>query len=98
MQLGVVLTAEDNRQHAEGLLAAAAARGWSCRCFLTDRGVRLLMSDSFLRVIRTGAVKLDVCELSWERYGAGAPPPEATMGGQYQDAELVHLSDRVLVL
>lgn len=98
MQFGLVLTSEENREHAIGLLATASARGWACRCFLTDRAVRLLTVPVFMDTIRSSHIRLDVCEHSWDRFGDGAPPGDVTLGGQYQDAELVHLSNRVLVL
>jgi hypothetical protein len=39
-----------------------------------------------------------VCEHSWEQYGAGGPPAGVAMGSQYQNAELAHQCDRVIVL
>lgn len=98
MQLGIVITDETTVEEARCLLEAALDRGWQCRCFLTDRGVRVLESASFRDLARTGRVRIDVCELSWERLGQGALPENVTAGSQYQNAELAHSCHKVVVL
>lgn len=98
LRLGLVATREEAAADAVGLLAAALLRGWACRCFLTDRGVRLLLDPAFRDLIGRPDLRLDVCEHSWARFGDGGPGPEGIMGGQYQNAELAHTSDRVIVL
>ncbi len=98
MRFGIVVTNEQSGDEVMGLVAAAVRRGWKCRCFLTDRGVRLLMSSAFRDLAGSGGVKVDVCEFSWERFGDGQQPKNVVMGGQYLNAELVHDCDKVLVL
>lgn len=98
LRLGIVATHEAAQAHVVGLAQAAARRGWSCRCFLTDSGVRLLRSAPLLELARAGAIRLDVCEHSWAHFGEGAIPAGANAGGQYQNAELAHGCDRVVVL
>ena len=98
MQLGIVATRDQFGTHVIGLASAAATRGWSCRCFLTDRGVLLIRSAPLLALARSGQIRIDVCEHSWERYGDGSPPGGVTMGSQYQNAELAHQCDKVIVL
>lgn len=98
MLLGLVTANEAGERHLLGLASAAMARGWQCRCFLTDRGVRLLRSPGLLEMAGSGAIQLTVCEHSWELFGGGDVAPGVTMGSQYQNAELAHLCDRVIVL
>jgi hypothetical protein len=98
MQLGIVATRPEAEPHVVGLAWAASARGWACRCFLTDRGVLLLNSPRVLELARAGQVRVDVCEHSWEQYGGGGSPEGVAMGSQYQNAELAHKCDRVIVL
>jgi hypothetical protein len=98
MRLGIVVAGDVAIEPVVGLAAAAAERGWECRCFLTDRGVRLLNAAPLIALARDGRLRVDVCEHSWEKYGAGAPPPHVNLGSQYQNAELAHLCDRVIVL
>lgn len=102
MNLGIVVTNESHGEVALGLLEEAATRGWQLRCFLSDTGVKLLDDSRFLDFCQ-GEHWVALCELSLERYHIDsekvlAVAPEIIIGGQYQDAELVKNSDRVLVL
>ena len=98
MLLGLVAASDAEERHLLGLAAAAAKRGWQVRCFLTDRGVLLLRSAALLEMARSGAVQLTFCEHSWEAYRGGSVAQGASPGSQYQNAELAHACDRVIVL
>lgn len=98
MLLGIVATNESAADHLVGLASAASARGWQCRCFLTDLGVKLLRSADLLELVNAGTLDLAVCDHSWEIYGSGPAPAGVAMASQYQNAELAHLCDKVIVL
>jgi hypothetical protein len=98
VQLGVVATHRAAGPQLIGIVSAAARRGWTCRCFLTDEGVLLLRMPEVVELARGGTMRLDVCHLSWERFGAGDVPEGARAGSQYNNAELAHACDRVVVL
>ena len=98
MYLGIVATNESVEDYLVGLAHAAVARGWRCRCFLTDSGVKLLRSALLLDLARTGKLRVDVCEHSWEIYGRGAAPDGVAMTGQIKNAEMAHECDKVIVL
>ena len=98
MYLGIVATDESAEAPLVGLAQAAVARGWQCRCFLTDSGVRLLSSSRLLELARSGKLRIDACEYSWEKFGDGAAPAGVTMAGQLMNAQLAHECDKVIVL
>lgn len=98
MLLGIVATNESAEDHLVGLAHAASARGWKCRGFLTDLGVRLLRSADLLELVNSGALSLAVCEHSWKLFGSGDAPGGVAMASQFQNAELAHLCDKVIVL
>ncbi|MCB1756861.1 MAG: hypothetical protein KDJ38_15160 [Gammaproteobacteria bacterium] len=103
MKFGLVVTDERNLEAASAMLDEALARGWESRCFLTDRGVLLLLESRFTDSPAFSVSHVAVCELSIERYedhGLHARELESMVivGGQYQNAELVRNSDRVVVL
>ncbi|MFA7386759.1 MAG: hypothetical protein WCZ87_03775 [Thiohalobacteraceae bacterium] len=103
MRFGLVVTDDRHGRAALALLDAAQARGWECRCFLNDRGALLLADPAFTGSPGFAAARVAVCELSVERYEheglrVGDIDSQVVVGGQYQDAELVKNSDRVLVL
>lgn len=100
MKLGVVITGEQLTGAATKLIRAATDRNHELRCFLTDSGVRALAEKSIQSSVKTGQLKLAVCELSMERFGQTVPDAIAdavVIGGQYQDAEIAHWCDRVIV-
>ena len=103
MQFGLVVTDDQHGDAAVALLEAAQARGWECRCFLTDQGALLLADPAFTGSSAFSVTQVAVCELSVERFEeqglhASTFSPHVVIGGQYQDAELVRKSDCVLVL
>ena len=98
MRIGIVATHESSGPHLLGLAAAAAARGWACRCFLTDSGVKLATDERLLGLAKSGAIRLDVCEHSWHHYGGTDAPAGANMGTQFQNAQLAGECDRVVVI
>lgn len=102
MNLGIVVTRENHAEVALGLMQEAVTRGWQLRCFLSDAGVKLLDNVRFLDFCQ-GEHWVALCELSLERYHIDSSKvlelaPNIIIGGQYQNAELVKNSDRVLVL
>jgi len=102
MELGIVVIDDRCAPHAIGMLKAAQGRDWGTRCFLTDRGVLLLKDPEFKRLLDEGKTHFSICELSIERYEEDGVSVEGledkiVVGGQYQNAELVHNSDQVLV-
>ncbi len=103
MRLGLVITDNTYATAARGLLDAAQLRNWECRCFLTDRGVLLLAEPEFMQSPGVLASIIAVCELSVERYENDGLQVKhidthVIVGGQYQDAELVKNTDRVIVI
>ncbi len=101
MNLGVVITNKENGAIALELLMAASSRGWQLRCFLTDTGVQLYDHPEVLEYMKNGHW-IAMCEMSLDRYQiahdqVADTAPDIIIGGQYQDAELVRNSDRVLV-
>lgn len=100
MNLGVVITHEERGAVAMDLLEAADLRGWNLRCFLTGTAIRLFREPRLVNYSSNHWVAL--CELSLDRNKVDvamvkAEAPDIIIGGQYQDAELVKNSDRVLV-
>lgn len=101
MRFGIVVTDINQAGAAAGLMKEALKREWFVRCFLTDDGVNMLKDEAFVEVARNERAHLSVCEHSIERYchdlDLEALKDVVVVGGQYQDAELVRNSDRVLV-
>lgn len=101
MRFGIVVTDIKQAGQVTLLLKEALQRGWNVRCFLTEDGVNMLKDEAFIEAVRNEHAHLSVCEYSVERYcrdmDLAALQDVVIVGGQYQDAELVRNSDRVLV-
>lgn len=101
MRFGIVVTDINQAGQAAALMKEALGRDWNVRCFLTEDGVNMLKDEAFIEAARNERAHLSVCEHSVERYcrdlNLAALQDVVIVGGQYQDAELVRNSDRVLV-
>lgn len=101
MRIGVVITDDKYINDAIGLLKTASSRGFETVCFLTDRGILLLNFDNFTDFVDKINCEVSVCEYSIDRLGETKNiekfKDKIVIGGQYQDAELVSRSDKVIV-
>jgi hypothetical protein len=101
MKFGVVITDMRQSQLALEVIQEALDRAWEVRCFLTDDGVNMVNNADFMAMTGHAQTHFSMCELSVERYckdlDLEALGDAVIVGGQYQNAELVHNSDRVLV-
>jgi hypothetical protein len=95
--LGLVATRDAAAPHLLGLARAAVARGWACRCFLTDTGVRLLRDAALREMSQSGKLQLEVCEHAWQLFGGGPAPEGFKLRSQLQNAMLARDCDRVIV-
>jgi hypothetical protein len=101
MKLGVVITDIRQSPLALELMQEALDRTWEVRCFLTDDGVNMVKNPGFIAMAANDQAHFSMCEHSAERYCKDLDletlGDAVIVGGQYQNAELVHNSDRVLV-
>jgi len=100
MKLGVVITDDAHGEVAIDLLQAAAEQNHELRCFLTDTGVHAVAEAGMQKLLKGDRLQLSVCEHSMERFAQEVPEEvseRVVVGGQYQDAELAHWCDRVVV-
>ncbi|MCL4542463.1 MAG: DsrE family protein [Deltaproteobacteria bacterium] len=101
MHIGVVVTDDKYVSDAVALLGAASSKGFETECFLTDRGILLLNFNNFTDFVDKIDCKVSICEYSMDRLGETKNiekfKDRMVIGGQYQDAELVSRSDKVVV-
>lgn len=102
MILGVVVTDYKHAKTAYQVMREALNRQWAVKVFLTDDGVLMIKDSEFLQMAKNeDAYSPYICEHSAELYckdvDLGEIEEFVVVGGQYQNAELVHNSERVLV-
>lgn len=97
-RLTVIVTSDRYLDAVKGVFGQTRKQGIELACFLTGGGVRALRDPDFLATVRSGAARVGVCELSWEREQMGAPLEDVAYGSQYQNSEFTAWADKVLVM
>ncbi|MFA5802696.1 MAG: hypothetical protein WC911_09520 [Thermoleophilia bacterium] len=92
-KLGILLNSDKYRDDVIGVIKAAKAAGHDVTVFMMDDGT-LLASD--LSAECSGDATLAYCDHSAEPRGV-KDVEGATAGSQYQNAVMVHESDKVVV-
>jgi len=95
--LGIMITKYENLDHIAGVVKAARAAGHPVMIFMTDEGVKFTKDAGFLELLKVGGVEIAVCEHFCERVGLHDKTEGITYGSQYNNAGMLHESERVLV-
>jgi len=95
--LGVMITKYENLEHIAGVVKAARAAGKSVMVFMTDEGVRFTRDQKFLELMKVGGVDISCCDHSCERVGIREKTEGISYGSQYNNAGMLHDSNRLLV-
>lgn len=95
--LGIMVTRHGNLNHIAGVAKAARAAGHPVTIFLTDEGVRFTKDAAFLELLKIGVTEISVCDHSCERIGLHDKTEGISYGSQYNNAGMLHDSERVLI-
>jgi hypothetical protein len=95
--LGIIITRYANLDHITGVVLAARKAGHPVRIFLTDEGVRFTRDPKFLELLELDKVEVAACDHICEVLGILEKVGGITYGSQYDNAGMLHDSERVLV-
>lgn len=95
--LGIMVTKYEHLDHLVGVVKAAQAAGHPVSLFLTDEGVRFTTDPRFLELLQVPGVEFTCCDHSCELLGIRDKTGGISYGSQYDNAEMLHDSARVLV-
>jgi hypothetical protein len=95
--LGIMVTKHANVEHIGGCVKAARKAGHPVQIFLTDEGVRFTRDPKFLELLKIDKVECSVCDHSCERIGLHEKTEGISYGSQYNNAGMLHDSERVLI-
>lgn len=100
MVLGILVNSDRHRAEIMGIARAAVAKGHEVNIFGMDEGTRLFQDPGFLELCKVKGVHMSFCDHSAKRLGFGNEniPQDVVCGSQYNNAMMVHESDKVLVL
>jgi len=100
MKLGILVNSDRHPEHVLGIAQAGADNGHDVSVFVMDDGVLLFGTPTFEQLVGLASVSLSVCRHSAERLGIAIDsiPESVTRGSQFENALLVHGTDRMIVL
>jgi len=100
MRLGIIVTTDRHIEDVIGLARAAIKKGHEVIIFNTDTGTRLLGEPSFRELCKEPRIKMSFCDYNVQKLNISKEgiPEEILCGSQYNNAVLVHNSDRVIRL
>lgn len=100
MKLGILVNTDAHLDDILGVISAALTRGHTVTVFTMDRGTRLLLDPRFSGLCDRGCVAMSFCEHSAQEEGVATEglPRAIVCGSQYDNAIMVHNSDKVIIL
>ena len=100
MTLGLLVTRDDCKEDVVGLATAAAEKSHTVMIFMMDDGVRLCEDRDVRRLEDVPGIVFSLCALNMDERAISKEgiPGGIEIGSQYQNAQMVHNSDRVIVL
>jgi len=95
--LGIMITKYANLEHIAGVVKAARKAGHPVQIFMTDEGVKFTRDPKFLELLKVDGVEIAVCDHNCEQLGIQEKTEGISYGSQYNNAGMLHDSERVLV-
>lgn len=100
MKLGILVNTDKNLDHVLGLTKSAISKGHTVSIFNMDEGTKLLGNPSFTALCKTQGVTMSFCDHSAKHINVSTEglPDEIACGSQFDNANMNHEADRVIVL
>ena len=99
MKLGILITTDKHRDDIVGITKAAVAKGHEVTIFNMDDGTKLLGDSAFQSLCSTKGVSMSFCDHSAKRAQIATEgiPGDIVCGSQFDNANMNHDSDKVIV-
>jgi len=100
MKLGIHVNTDRHLEHVVGIARAAASKGHEVIVFTMADGEKLLENPTYYELCKIPNIKMSYCDHNTGHMGIKkeAIPREITCGSQYNNAVMVNVADRVIVL
>jgi len=100
MKLGILVNTDKNLDTILGITKSALAKGHTVSIFSMDTGTKLLGNPSFTSLCKTQGVTMSFCDHSAKHINAPTEglPAEIACGSQFDNANMNHDADKVIVL
>jgi predicted peroxiredoxin len=100
MKLGILVTTDKYLDAITGITKSAIAKGHTVLIFNMDEGTKLLTNPSFTALSKTQGVSMSFCDHSAKHVNVSTEgiPGEIACGSQFDNANMNHEADKVIVL
>lgn len=100
MKLGMLVNTDRHANHIAGIARASVSLGYEVIIFIMDDGTKLLTISEIAGLSMVDGIEIIYCELNAKQLGVKNEglPVEIVPGGQYNNAVMNHVADRVIVL
>ena len=100
MTLGILVNTDRHVEDIIGLTKAAISKGHEVIIFMMDSGVKLLGNSSVTGLSSESGVSMGFCDHSAGKVGVSKDgiPDKVVCGSQFDNANMNHEADRVIVL
>ncbi|HHN65092.1 MAG TPA: hypothetical protein ENK09_06995 [Nitrospirae bacterium] len=100
MKLGILVNTDKCLGDIVEITRSATKKGHEVIIFAMDKGTLLLEQPDFSGLCNVQGVQMSFCSHNAEKFGAKTEglPGEIICGSQYNNAQMMHNADRVIVL
>ncbi len=100
MKLGILVNTDRHAEDVIGMTNAALSKGHEVIIFMMDTGVKLLGNPSVTGLCNLSGVRLSFCDHSAGKIGVSKEgiSDKIVCGSQFDNANMNHDADRVIVL
>jgi len=100
VKLGIIVTTDKHLDHILGIARSALSKGHEVLIFNMDEGVKLLDNPSFTALCNENGLTMSFCDYSTKTVEMSTEgiPGEIACGSQFDNANINHDSDKVIIL
>lgn len=100
MKIGILVNTDNHKDHLIGITRAALERGHEVIIFIMDSGTRLLEDIDVTSLSSLQGVSMSFCDHNATGFNIDKSkiPESVVCGSQYNNAQMQHNADRVIVL
>lgn len=100
MKLGILVNTDRHLGDIVGIARAAISKGHEVVIFAMDSGTSLLESPEFSELCKEEDISMSFCDHSAKHVGANTEglSSDIVCGSQYNNAVMIHDTDRLIVL
>lgn len=100
MKLGILVNTDTHLDEIIGIAHSAVSKGHEVVIFTMDSGTKLFRESAFSEMCSLQGISMSFCDLSTKKEGVETDglTDEIVCGSQYDNSQMMHNCDKVIVL